>query len=241
MKRTAYLAVAAVTSILSLASNRAEACANSDISNAALSIIASGATTSVGAGFFSTSVQNAWSYTDDDVRSLWAPLIESSTNPGTYYYGAVTSAVLYDDIVAGTYFTQINSRPSIQPGDVLVLDEYTDASGVFKDAASMIVVGTPTAIVPAKNPVVLNTTQWAVQIADNTSSYHSCSGSLALTYPDSRCGSTGAKPGTGYIRLYVDANGAPVGHTWSVTSGGTYLSTSTRGIAIGRVTPCDPI
>jgi hypothetical protein len=241
VKQTAFLAVAAVTSIISLASNRAQACASSDISTAALGIIANNTASSSGAGFFSSSVQIAWTYTDDDVRSLWAPLVEDPNNPGTYSYGAITSPVLYDDIIGATYFTQINSRASIGAGDLLVIDATDDGYS----GATAIVTGAPTAISPAKNPVVANTTQWAVPIADYTGSYHSCSGSLAATYPDSRCGSTGAKPGTGYLRLYVDSTtGAPAGHTWSVTSGGTYYpisGTGSRPLAIGRVTPSDPL
>jgi hypothetical protein len=240
VKQIAFLAVAAVTSIISLASNRAQACDSSDISNGALSIIANNTASSVGAGFFSSAVQVAWTYTDDDVRSLWAPLIESSTSPGTFYYGAITSPVLYDDILAATHFTQINSRASIAAGDVLVIDSTDDGYA----GATAIITGPPTVISPAKNPLVANTTQWAVPIADSTSAYHSCSGSLAATYPDSRCGSLGAKPGTGYLRIYVDSStGVPVGHTWSVTSGGTYYpisGTGARPFAIGRV-PADPL
>jgi len=224
MKRTAYLAVAAVASILSLASNRAEAC--SDISNAALDIIADGTAAGYGASFFTDSVKAAFSYDSSYTNYMW----------GANY---PSSASYFDHIVAGNYFSQVNNVGSIQAGDAFVVDQAGTYSG-----HTAIAIGAPVQVFPPLNPIITGTKQWALPIADSTGSPHGCAGSYASKYPDSRCAAGTTGPGTGYLRIYADATtGAFTGHTWSVGSQTltNYYAVDVRPYVLGRVTPCPPL
>ncbi|WP_437680769.1 hypothetical protein [Sorangium sp. So ce131] len=169
-------------------------------------------------------MKNAFGYTSTDIAVLWG-----STSPN--------SAAYYDQIVAGHHFTQITKATNIAAGDVLVIDANATYSG-----HTVIATGAPTQIT-ALNPVFANTKQWALPIADSTTTVHGCSAS----FPDSRwsgnctAGTFTAGPGTAYVRIYTNTTDDLLGYSWSVTSGATYYSPTTRPYAVGRITPCPPI
>jgi hypothetical protein len=221
-----FVFVSAAASFIALSSAPAHAC--SDIADAASDLIAAGSTINGGAAFFSTSVKTAFGYTNTDLSNLWG----SSSPASPIYYQKITTA---------TYFTQIADIGSLAAGDAMVINSTADGY----NGHTMIITGAATQLVPAINPIIANTNQWVVPIADSTTATHGCS----PTYRDSRwsgsCG-TGtftAGPGTAFIRLYSDLSGGLLGYTWSVTSAGlsNYYSPSTRPYAIGRLTPCPPI
>ncbi|WP_437727463.1 hypothetical protein [Sorangium sp. So ce861] len=232
------LMVSAAASLVALGSAPAEAC--QDIADEALDIVALGTPVSTGAQLFKLIQQNLWGYTDDDIALLWG---SPSPSSAVYYNNGVN---LVD--VAGTDpgddFTPITNIASVAPGDVLVLNSTGSYSG-----HTAIVRLAPTQLTNALKPFVANTTQWVLPIVDSTTSVHGCS----TVYPDSRftpsapgscVGTFTAGPGTAFMRIYADATtGAPVGHTWSVTSGGTYYaqtgtSPPSRPFVIARQQSC---
>lgn len=222
VKVSGCLAIAAAASIVTLHVSNADA-ACSDISDASLDIIADGLVISSGAPFATQSIMDAFPYTSADIRAMW----------GT---GSPTSATYYAKIVAGSYFTQITTVASVQAGDLFVVNATTSPA---YSGHTVVVTGAPIPIT-ALNPIYAGTSQWALPIADSTTSTHGCN----ATWPDSRFSGTCASPlftpgpGTAYMRVYSDTAGTLIGHTWSVTSGGTYYGQSSRPITFGRLNPC---
>ncbi|AUX41561.1 uncharacterized protein SOCE26_029820 [Sorangium cellulosum] len=226
-----FLMASAAASLVALGSAHANAQTCGDISDAALDIVPGGTFVGTGATFFTQAVKDAFGYTSTDIHFLWG-----STSPN--------SAKYYDHVVAGTYFQQITNILDIAPGDVIVVDATATYSGhtmIVREVEAW--EGPVKEILPAMNPVFASTRQWAVGIVDSTTSVHGC----GSAYPDSRwsgnctAGTFTAGPGTAFTRLYTDPAGVIQGHSWSVTSGATYYSPTTRPLAVGRVTPCPPI
>lgn len=224
-----FLMVSAAASLVALGSAPAEAC--SDVADAALDIITAGTTVSNGAPFFTRAMRDQSGYTGTDIAVLWG-----STSPNSHVY--------YDNIIAEHYFTHVTNVADIAAGDLLAIDQVVNSSGVVTYSGhAAIVTGPATQISPALSPAYASTKQYAVPIADATSSSHGCS----VSYPDSRwsgaCngGTFAAGTGTAYMRLYTDLSGNLLGYTWSVTSGATYYSPSTRPYAIGKLTSCLPL
>jgi len=226
LRNTAHFVIASITaSFFAFASTPAEACV--DIADTALAIIDAGTAVSNGASFFTTVQKDAFGYTSTNIKTLWG-------------YSSPGSSVYYDKIVAGTHFTQITNVLDLAAGDVLVIDTTATYSG-----HTVMITDVPTELATALNPILSGTTQWALPIADATSSVHGCNPS----YPDSRwpngctSGTFTGGAGTAYMRVYSDSStNALLGHSWSVTSGGTYYSpTSDRPYAVGRLTPCPPL
>jgi hypothetical protein len=220
---TRIVLVSSAASFIAFASAPAHAC--SDISDAANDLIASATSITGGAAFFSQSQKTAFGYLNADLFALWG-----STSPA--------SPIYYQKITSATHFTQITSVGSLAAGDALVINSTDSYTG-----HTMIITGAATQLVPALNPILADTNQWVVPIADSTTATHGCN----PAYPDSRwsgtCG-TGtftAGPGTGYMRVYSDLTGGLLGYSWSITSGGAYYSPTTRPYAVGRLTPCPPL
>ncbi|XYI01431.1 hypothetical protein ACMHYB_17445 [Sorangium sp. So ce1128] len=174
-----------------------------------------------GAVFFTAAQKAAFGYTSTDIAVLWG-----STSPNSAQY--------YANFVSLNHVSLITSANDIAAGDVLVIGPagtYTGHTAIVTGAAAEL----PTAL----NPIFANTKQWALPIADSTTTTHGCS----VSYADSRCvgGMFTAGEGTAYMRLYSDLAGNLQGYSWSVTSGATYYSPSTRPYVIGRLTPCPPL
>lgn len=245
-----FLMLSAAASLVALGPAPADAC--SLLSNGALDFVAGNHQTGSGAVFL-TEVQKEVFWVNED-EELDAMLDASNT---AFYWGSTSpSSEKYYDKFSDTslaHVTQVSNVNDIAAGDVLVVDKTMTYGG-----HTVIITGVADLISPM-NPVRLGTLQWAVPIADSTSSVHGCS----ADYPDSRwssistsgttttCTGFTSGVGTGYMRLYTDSSGVPVGYTWSVTpaSKTNYFpisSTATgsgtdvgapRPFVIGRLTP----
>lgn len=219
-----FLMVSAAASLVSFGSVDAEAC--TAFGDEAEAMIASGAQYGAGASFITSVVKEAMGWTGDHIRHTWG-----STSPSSPLY--------FDNITQGVSFTQITNIYDVERGDILTIDGVNGYSG-----HSVMILEAPEAPlrVPLK-PLWADTLQWAVKIADSTTSAHGCN----AVYPDSRwegdCKNGGvfhAGPGTGYMRLYTTLSGEFLGYTWSVTSvsESQYYSPSVRPFAVGRTTFC---
>ena len=152
------------------------------------------------------------------------------------------------------YFRKITSVTSLQAGDVMSIDS-RPAPNTY--AGHMLIVTGAAQLLPSQatqpgavGPFWLGTIQWAIPIADSTTSKHGCN----VNYPDSRwsgdCSSgspinNGEGAGTGFIRVYTDiTTGQIIGHTWSVSNGDPsiyYYSQTRRPFRFGRLTSPLPV
>ncbi|WP_438029150.1 hypothetical protein [Sorangium sp. So ce233] len=230
-----FLMVSAAASLVALGSAPAEAAdadACVDLHDAALTLIGDNTPVASGAVFLTAVQKEAFGYTSTDIAVLWG-----STSPNSSQY--------FDNFFAAQpHFEEITTIGDVDEGDVLILDATMTYSG-----HTAIVTGPATLLASALNPIVADTQQWALPIADSTSSKHGCSAS----YPDSRCVGGVFTPGEGtaFMRIYTDMSGVPVGHTWSVSaaSASNYFPISgtvpgagaARPFKIGRLAPCPPL
>jgi hypothetical protein len=212
MKAFGYLAAAAVASVLSMAPSLAHATASDDLKNAALALVTAGTNTGNGGSFNTKVFKNAFTYSNTQFSYLFG----SST---------LTAADWYDEITAGTYFTEKTNIADIAAGQFFAIDVVYDDPATPDNEAyaghSGVVLGAPVDITPPTEfygPIVSGTRQYALSVADSTSSVHGVNAS----FPDSRNSTSPAgvnKPGTAYIRLYTDAaTGEILAYTWSVTN-----------------------
>ncbi|WP_433935800.1 hypothetical protein AB3662_13845 [Sorangium cellulosum] len=228
-----FLMVSAAASLVALGSAPAEAAdACVDLSDTAFDLIGDSTPVASGAVFLTAVQKAAFGYTNTDIAVLWG-----STSPNSSQY--------FDNFfVAQPHFEEITDIASVDEGDVLILDGTMTYSG-----HTAIVTGPATPAPSGLGPSITGTLQWALPIADSTSSKHGCSAS----YPDSRCvgGVFTAGEGTAFMRIYTDASGVPVGHTWSVSaasisnyfpiSGTVPNAGAARPFKIGRLAPCPPL
>jgi hypothetical protein len=227
-----FLMVSAAASLVALGSAPADAC--SLISDGALDFIASGAPTGTGAVFFTEiQKQEFWSDPDPAVDAV------NDANNIAFYWGSTSpsSEKYYTEFTkpGSTLISLVSNAGSIAAGDVLVVNKTSSYGG-----HTMIATGPAVQLTTALTPTAPNTLQWALPIADSTTSVHGCSN----IYKDSRwsgtCTNFTSGPGTGYIRLYTDLSGNLVGHSWSVTSGSTaywFTGTGARPFVVGRLVP----
>lgn len=223
-----FLMVSAAASLVALGSAPAEAC--SAVADVALSLIENQVPTGNGASFFTLAMKTQSGYTSSDIAQLWG-----STSPDSHRY--------YNQIIAENHFTHITNVALIDAGDVLAIDEVWNESGVRTYAGHTVIVTGPAEPITAMSPLVSGTVQYALPIADATSSVHGCS----VLYPDSRwpngctSGSFTGGAGTAFLRIYADAEtGELQGYSWSVTSGSAYYAPDVRPYAVGRLTSCFP-
>ncbi|WP_437959815.1 hypothetical protein WME76_09320 [Sorangium sp. So ce119] len=229
-----FLMVSAAASLVALGSAPAEAAdACVDLSDAAFDLIGDSTLVPSGAVFLTAVQKAAFGYTNTDIAVLWG-----STSPNSSQY--------YDNFFAAQpHFEEIENIAGVDEGDVLIIDATMTYSG-----HTAIITGPATPAPSGLGPSVDTTLlQWAVPIADSTSSKHGCSAS----YPDSRCVGNVFTPGEGtaFMRIYTDASGKPVGHTWSVSAASlsNYFPISDtvtgagapRPFKIGRLAPCPPL
>jgi hypothetical protein len=233
LSNAARFLMVSAASIVALGSAPADAC--SLLSAGALDFIAAGTPSGTGAVFL-TGVQKEEFWFDPD------PVVDASNDNAnmSYYWGSTSPS-------SEKYYTEFTKTPSlvslvtsvssIAAGDVLVLNKTASYGG-----HTVIVTGPAVQLTTPMTPVYANTTQWALPIADSTSSVHGCS----TIYKDSRwtgtCANFTPGPGTGYMRLYHDTvTGNLIGHSWSVTSGATVYWTTGNGarpFVIGRLNSC---
>jgi len=226
MKRFGILAVAAA-SLFCLAPSQADACP--DVSAAATALVTNQTSAGIGASFVTTSIRNGFGWTDVETYYLWG----YNSPPSWVFFDAITAGATYNNV--DNVFTQVTSIEDIAAGQIVAIDAVTGYSG-----HAMVVVDAATEIFPPLKPLITGTKQYAVKIADATTSLHGTNAS----YPDSRAGTANLN-GTGYIRLYADATTGSLsgyGYTWSPTSSTSgYYDPTVRPIAIGAFTSCDPL
>lgn len=195
--------------------------------------------------FFTLSLQKAMGYTPQDIYAMWG----KNSPTSDYYFDLVTASPKVGATSAGfeTYFRRVERAVDIQKGDVFTIGEVRGETGITYAGHTMIITGAAEEILPQINPRYSRTRQYAVPIADSTSSSHGCAEGK---YRDSRwsgqCtgGYMAPGAGTGYVRVYTDSlTDVLLGYTWSVTSSTTsYYSPSTRPYRIGRLSKLpDPI
>lgn len=212
-----FLMVSAAASLVALGPAPADAC--SLISDGALDFVANNVQTGSGATFLSEIQKEVfWSDPDPGMDAML-----DATNM-LYYWGSTspTSEKYYDKFTDPSlpHVTLVSNVNDIAAGDVLVIDKTMTYGG-----HTVIITG-PAVPISGINPIRTGTSQWAVPIADSTSSVHGCSD----VYPDSRwesitksgstvtCTGFTSGVGTGFMRIYTDSStGEPVGYTWSVT------------------------
>jgi len=232
------LMVSAAASLVALGAAPAEAC--QEIADEALALAAAQTPLASGAALYTLIQKNVWGYSSSDIGVLWG---SPSPSSAVYYDNAVDLV----DVVgtpAGDDFTSNTNIADIEPGDVLVID----ATGTYSGHTA-IVAGYPQQIT-ALNPKISGYTQWALPIVDSTTSVHGCS----TIFPDDRftasapglcTGTFRGGVGTAFMRLYADATtGELTGHTWSVTSGGTFYAITSgttypvRSFVVARQQSC---
>lgn len=156
--------------------------------------------------------QHSFGWTPINFRSWMA-----STSP--------TAAKYHDTIVAQNRFSQINYVNQIQLGDVIAI-KYPP--GGTATGHLMLVSATPV-IYAATAPLVKGTAQVIVSVIDSSASYH------GPTDTRLQPGGTGQGIGQGVFRLYVNASGVIVGHTWSTYSNSVFYNQSQRHVVVGRL------
>lgn len=222
-----FLMVSAAASLVSFGSASADACAG--IADAAEERIFEGTYSGgTGAQFVNTAIMDLMGFTAGyQLRGL----LDIDVGPNSHDY--------YNLIIDGDEdgaFEEITNVADIKRGDILAI------SGANYSGHSMIVRGPAEEITALYiPPLYADQRQWAVPIADTTSTVHGCN----ANFPDSRwtgpckTGTFTQGAGTAYIRLYTDLAGNFQGHTWSVTaSQSSYMAPSVRPYAIGRATFC---
>lgn len=152
------------------------------------------------------------------------------------------AATWHDQIAVGNDFDVIDDVRDIQPGDVIAI-RYDDAGcqsmrcGTMQGCDSsghMAIVQTAPARRAASAPLVLGTHQYELEIIDSTADVHGPTDSRAAMELD---GSDDSGAGIGTMRLYADAAGRVVGHTWSTTTASTFRDVVSRPLVIGRYAP----
>lgn len=172
------------------------------------------------APFVTRMIKQGRGWSDDDFRSWFG-----TSGPDSAQY--------YDRITAGgaPFSSSVTNIAGVRPGDVIAF-RY-DANGTSGSGHTMLAAGAPVEIAPVR-PFVPGTTQYTVEVADSTSSPHGNDDSRRYLVGTSWKEQDGA--GKGKIRLYTDALGQIVGHTWSLKSTSYYPNVAgSRPIAIGRI------
>lgn len=146
-----------------------------------------------------------------------------------YWLGSTSpSSVMYHDaIVAERGFDRIATITDVLPGDIIAI-RYPVGSSI---SGHISIVESAPILRIATTPLREGTFQYEVSVADSASIGHGMT--------DTRIQPNGtwhAGAGIGVMRLYADAYGTVVGHTWSTAPSTTsFYSQATRRIVIGRL------
>ncbi|MRG91733.1 hypothetical protein [Polyangium spumosum] len=235
MNKLGLFGAAAVASALCFGAAPAMA-SDGDVAGAALDLVAANATPGNGAAFVTKAIKNAFALNNAAMTYYWG-----ATSPG--------SSAWYTAITTADNFVEITNIADVAAGQILAID----------GSHTVVIIGDPIDITPPTEfytPYITGTTQWALPIADSTSSAHGFSPAYydgGTDYSDSRWSSstdpndpnnviwtfTGSKSGTAYMRLYADeVTGEITAHAWSVTATSeAYVYDQTeRPFAIGECT-----
>jgi Concanavalin A-like lectin/glucanases superfamily/Thrombospondin type 3 repeat len=174
------------------------------------------------------------------------PTLTSTILKGWWGSKNPNSVIYYNQIVQENHFTRVWNIDDILPGDLHVINAIDQSN----TGHLSIIEGCPVPLAVPINPVVADTTQYAVGVVDATRSAHGCAIS-ALTadtrwvpnnpaIPCSGGGITDTGAGRGTMRFYaispgLQGAGTVTGYAWSLTSGSHYYDqASGRLHAIGR-------
>jgi hypothetical protein len=136
----------------------------------------------------------------------------------------------HDAIVSGHGFRAVALRDA-RAGDVLAIG-FPAGSEDTGHVMFLASVPKPHAESP---PVVAGTTQWEFAVLDSTGSPHGTSDSRSAKHGRPRSGA-----GRGVVRVYVDAQGAIAGYTWSTSAKSEFRAQESRDAALGRFVPPAP-
>jgi hypothetical protein len=152
------------------------------------------------------------------------------------------AATWHDQIAMRNDFDVIDNVRDIEPGDVIAIryDDVGCASvrcGTMQGCDSsghMAIVRTAPVRHAASAPLIVGTREYELDIVDSTSDVHGPTDSRAGMELD---GSDDAGAGVGTMRLYANASGEIVGHTWSTATQSEYRDVASRPLVIGRYAP----
>ena len=137
----------------------------------------------------------------------------------------------YDLISGGEGFKRIDSVSEVLPGDIIAV-KYLPGHvtlGSENTGHLMLVDARPVSRKSDTRPVVDGTKQWEVTVIDSSKSPHGKN--------DTRYGKDGSKRdgvGRGVFRLYSNAQGKPVGFSWSIEDSSNFYDASKRPMVVGR-------
>jgi hypothetical protein len=171
----------------------------------------------------------AWA-TIDSFTTLFA-LNPGSAGPDARQYHAGFAA-------GSAHFQPVGQVPNLLPGDLIAIDYVGQTSPTGHVAMVRRVMGPYVA--PQSDLNFAGETQYAVEVADCSSTPHGVFGSTNYAaFPDTRIVDASTRNvgvGYGHMMFYADSTGAFTRHRWSVNSGSTMVYTvAQRPIAAVRV------
>ncbi|MBS1514963.1 MAG: hypothetical protein JSS63_08015 [Bacteroidetes bacterium] len=132
----------------------------------------------------------------------------------------------YNQIKKGNGFQGFSNIKDAKPGDVIAIK----FPKLMDDTGHIMLISEAPIEMEASEPIVENTKQWKVKIIDESSHGH---GTTDVRYLGDGKYRNGI--GTGYFRIYTDANGEITGYCWSVEKGSKYQQGDVRKVIIGRI------
>lgn len=238
MNKLGLFGAAAVASALCFGA--APAMAAGEVSGAALDLVTAQTNTGNGGSFVTRAVKDAFPWQNAQFTT-W------------FEYNTLSAAKWYTAITTNTHVVEVSNIADIEADLIMAINEVKNSSGtVTYGGHAVVIVGDPIDITDEYwGPVVSGTKQWALPIADSTSSAHGNSPAYydgVTDYSDSRWTSdpetgawsfTGSRSGTAYMRLYADeTTGEIFAHAWSVTatSEANVFDQTEKPFAIGECT-----
>ena len=171
-------------------------------------------------GFINALLKHTYQLTDEQLSAM----LQARRPLAKHYYAA---------IAAGHGFQAIASLQQAQAGDIIAV-RYIKSEKGENTGHVMLMSGTPRQR-PASEPVVAGTVQWEVPVIDESESGHGLHDTRHLAEGGFRDGL-----GAGVLRIYTDAAGKIVGHSWSVTRKSKFRSQKDRPLVIGRLQLGEP-
>lgn len=172
--------------------------------------------------FVTQNLKKSYGWTDTAITS-WS----GSSTPNADRYQEL--------IIAGNGFLRIKEPEAIARGDLIAIKYLSCANS--KSTGHIVIALGPAIQRPGNTePLVPNTIQYALQIADSSDSEH-----FAKEFPDTRTDALGNRltsgAGVGWMRLYRDVSTGEIqGYTWSMQRSSTYYdSRGCRVLAAGRL------
>ena len=137
---------------------------------------------------------------------------------------------LHDTVEKQLGFTALFKVTDLQPGDFLVL-KYADQS---RNTGHVMLVSAPPVKIDPQDPIISNSTQWAVKIIDSSESGH---GTQDKRHKSGANGKDHQGLGEGTARIYANSEGNIVGYTWSLLKISKFKSPDEEHMVMGRLIP----